>query len=109
MNLLRPKRPLASLASIRLLATIEIEGSQRMGVRFTRGGWQGPYLYGTSSLHSAAGVFTTASLARHRRAQRTAEVCRGNAGSLLALLRRTALTASEFLPTQDAEPCHPIV
>jgi len=40
INLLRLKGPLASLASIRFLAAIEIEGSQRVGVRFTRRGWQ---------------------------------------------------------------------
>ena len=109
MNLLRMKGPLASLASIRLLATIGIEGNQRVRVRFTRGGWQGPSLMGQPL-----------SIQRRVSSPRPAwlditvldeklRICRGNAGTLFALLRRSDLAASDFLPNQNPEPDHPIL
>ncbi|MGB5136547.1 MAG: PAP/fibrillin family protein [Prochlorococcaceae cyanobacterium] len=103
MNLLRLPAPLAPVAGIAVEAAIsvnsgEVNTSQRVQVRFQRGGWLGPQLGG-------------ARLQLLRRVQQPfpawlditvldqeLRLCRGNAGTLFALLRRTDLTLEELLP-----------
>ena len=107
MNLLRLAGPLAPLAGITVQAAIAIdplgEGAtsprQRVTVRFERGGWLGPR-FGTGRLQ----------LLREVRQSFPAwlditvldpelRVCRGNAGTLFALLRRPDLQIEDFLPS----------
>jgi hypothetical protein len=109
MNLLRLAGPLAPLAGIAVQAAIAIppaaapvadgEGGpcQRVTVRFERGGWLGPR-FGDTRLQ----------LLREVRQSFPAwlditvldgelRVCRGNAGTLFALLRRPDLRLDDFL------------
>lgn len=110
MNLLRLAGPLAPVAGIAVQAAIAIppaaapvaagEGGpcQRVTVRFERGGWLGPRL-GDTRLQ----------LLREVRQSFPAwlditvldeeiRVCRGNAGTLFALLRRPDLRLEDLLP-----------
>jgi hypothetical protein len=103
MNLLRLAGPLGPAAGIAVQAAIAIEpaaadGScQRVSVRFERGGWLGPrfgatrlQLLRTVKQSFPAWLDITVLDAELR-------VCRGNAGTLFALLRRNDLRLQEWL------------
>lgn len=98
MNLLRLAGPLAELAGISVEASLTVEGSQRVQVTFRRGGWLGPEL-GSRRLRLfrevrqgfPAWLDITVLDERLR-------VCRGNAGTVFALLRRLDLPVDRFLP-----------
>lgn len=107
MNLLRLPGPLGSLAGIAVEATIAVETAgpaprQRVQVRFRRGGWLGPAL-GTGRLQLLrtvqqsfpAWLDITVLDAELR-------ICRGNAGTVFALLRRPDLTLAELLLPAEA-------
>jgi hypothetical protein len=103
MNLLRLAGPLGPLAGIAVEAAIavnasEVNTSQRVQVRFQRGGWLGPRL-GDTRLQLLRGVrqpfpawLDITVLDGELR------LCRGNAGTLFALLRRTDLSPQDLLP-----------
>jgi hypothetical protein len=103
MNLLRLPGPVAPLAGIAVEAAISVdtsEGSpqQRVQVRFRRGGWLGPRL-GERRLQLLRAVrqpfpawLDITVLDQELR------LCRGNAGTLFALLRRPDLSLEELLP-----------
>jgi hypothetical protein len=105
MNLLRLAGPLGPLGGIAVQARIAVEGIQRVSVRFERGGWLGPRL-GESRLE----------LLREVRQSYPAwlditvldeelRVCRGNAGTLFALVRRTDLRLEDLLAQRnDIQP-----
>ena len=102
MNLLRLSGPMASLAGIAVEASIEVIAAeqpptQRVQVCFKRGGWLGPPL-GAGRLQWLRSVnqsFTAwldiTVLDQHLR------VCRGNAGTLFALTRRSDLKLEDLL------------
>ena len=102
MNLLRLSGPMASLAGIAVEASIEVIAAeqpptQRVQVCFKRGGWLGPtlgagrlqWLRSVNQSFPAWLVITV--LDQHLR------VCRGNAGTLFALTRRSDLKLEELL------------
>lgn len=113
MNLLRLPGPLAPLAAIAVEATIAVEtaaqpgaGStprQRVQVRFRRGGWLGPSL-GTARLQ----LLRTVQQSFPAWLDITVldgelRICRGNAGTLFALLRRPDLSLQDLLlPAEQA-------
>jgi hypothetical protein len=104
MNLLRLAGPLGEVAGIAVRAAIAVEPpatpdqpSQRVSVRFERGGWLGPILGGQRL-----------QLLREVRQSFPAwlditvvdgelRLCRGNAGTVFALLRRPDLSLEELL------------
>ncbi len=101
MNLLRLAGPLGPLGGIAVQARIAVEGTQRVSVRFERGGWLGPRL-GESRLE----------LLREVRQSYPAwlditvldeelRVCRGNAGTLFALVRRPDLRLEMCFGSED--------
>lgn len=103
MNLLRLTGPLGPLAGIAVQAELTLvpapEGlpAQRVGVRFQRGGWLGPQL-GDRRLSLLRGVnqrfpaWLDITVLDDR-----LRVCRGNAGTLFALLRRTDLRLEDLM------------
>jgi len=107
MNLLRLPGPFASLAGIAVEAAIEVDRcstrpdqppvSQRVQVRFQRGGWLGPAVGGRRLqwLRSVSQSFPAwldiTVLDQELR------ICRGNAGTVFALLRRNDLELNELL------------
>ena len=102
MNLLRPAGPLGPLAAIAVQARIALEGPQRVAVRFERGGWLGPRLgerrleWLRSVNQSFPAWLDITVLDQELR------VCRGNAGTLFALVRRGELRLEDFF--EDAAP-----
>jgi len=102
MNLLRLKGPLASLAAVSVVAHLERAEAepnpQRINVTFERGGWIGPRL----------GALRPELLARIRQSfpawlditvlTPQLRLCRGNAGTIFALLRRPDLDPADLLP-----------
>jgi hypothetical protein len=112
MNLLRLPGGLAPLAGIAVEAAISVENNQRVEVRFKRGGWLGPPLGGrrlqllrTVQQSFAAWLDITV-------LDQDLRICRGNAGTLFALLRRPDLQLADLLlpltsapgPESPAEP-----
>jgi hypothetical protein len=103
MNLLRLPGPLASMAWIAVEAAISVKAKdtitplQRVEVRFQRGGWLGPSL-GNSRLQWLRSVsqsfpaWLDITVLDHE-----LRVCRGNAGTVFALLRRPDLTLDQLL------------
>jgi len=121
MNLLRLPGPLASLAGIAVEAAIAIQdptpgepaGGQRMPlqrveVRFQRGGWLGPSLGGRRwqwlrSVQQSFPAWLDITVLDDE-----LRLCRGNAGTVFALLRRTDLELNQLLiagdPSRSPEP-----
>ncbi len=108
MNLLRLSGPLGPLAGIAVQAELTLapapEGqrAQRVGVRFERGGWLGPQLgerrlslFRQVSQSFPAWLDITV-------LDQDLRVCRGNAGTLFALRRRTDLRLQDLMPHQDS-------
>ena len=107
MNLLRLPGPLAGLAGIAVEASIAVEPPeagvgestplQRVQVRFRRGGWLGPGL-GTARLQLLRSVKQSfAAWLEITVLDEDLRICRGNAGTVFALLRRTDLDLAELL------------
>jgi hypothetical protein len=114
MNLLRLSGPLAALASIVVEASVSVDSPacepgpplQRVRVQFRRGGWLGPSI-GSGRLQLLRSVqqpfpawLDITVLDGELR------VCRGNAGTLFALLRRPDLNLQELLGDQAPEPAN---
>jgi hypothetical protein len=104
MNLLRLPGPLAPLAGIAVEAAIAVESSQRVQVRFQRGGWLGPQV-GSGRLQLLRTVqqpfpawLDITVLDQELR------LCRGNAGTLFALLRRPDLRIVDLLLPLPSAP-----
>jgi hypothetical protein len=99
MNLLRPPGPLGSLAGIAVEASIALQegSSQRVQVRFRRGGWLGPSLGGSRlqwlrDVRQSFPAWLDITVL-----DADLRICRGNAGTLFALLRRTDLKPADLL------------
>ena len=102
MNLLRLSVQMAPLAGIAVEASIEVvpaeqPPSQRVQVCFRRGGWLGPPL-GTGrlqwlrSVNQSFPAWLDITVLDHQ-----LRVCRGNAGTLFALMRRSDLKLEDLL------------
>jgi len=96
MNLLRLAGPVAPLAGIAVQAKITVEGTQRVGVRFVRGGWLGPRI-GERRLQLLREVNQSfPAWLDITVLDDDLRVCRGNAGTLFALVRRPELQLDDF-------------
>ena len=96
MNLLRLAGPIAPLAGIAVQARIAVEGLQRVSVRFERGGWLGPQL-GERRLQLLREVNQSfPAWLDITVLDDDLRVCRGNAGTLFALVRRPELRLETF-------------
>jgi len=107
MNLLRLSGPLAALAGIAVEASIAVvpaeqPPSQRVEVRFRRGGWLGPTL-GASRLQWLRNVNQSfPAWLDITVLDANLRVCRGNAGTLFALTRRHDLNLADLLLTPQS-------
>ncbi len=98
MNLLRLKGPLGAVAAISVVATLEVCPPQRVAVQFQRGGWIGPRLGGQRLELLAAVRQSFPAWLDITVLDQDLRICRGNAGTVFALLRRPDLVAADFLP-----------
>ena len=97
-NLLRLRPPFAALGGISLQAELQITGSKRVDVRFQRGGWLGPSLPNHQQLSLMRRVQqSTPAWLDITVLDEQLRVCRGNAGTTFALLRRNDLNLSDLL------------
>ena len=97
-NLLRLRPPFAVLGGISVQAELQITGSQRVAVRFQRGGWMGPSRANQQQLTWMRQVQqSTPAWLDITVLDDQLRVCRGNAGTTFALLRRNDLTLSEIM------------
>ena len=97
MNLLRLAGPLGVAAAVTVEAELSTEGANRVGVRFRKGGWRGPALPGGRRLE----WFKTVNQSFPAWLDITAltdelRICRGNAGTTFALLKRHDMSVSDF-------------
>ena len=97
MNLLRLAGPLGAAAAVTVEAELSTEGANRVGVRFRKGGWRGPALLGGQRLE----WFKTVNQSFPAWLDITAltdelRICRGNAGTTFALLKRHDMSVSDF-------------
>ncbi len=97
MNLLRLSGPLGEVAAVTIEAEISTGGANRVGVRFRKGGWRGPALPGGRRLE----LFKTVNQSFPAWLDITAltnelRICRGNAGTTFALLKRHDMAVSDF-------------
>lgn len=99
LNLLRGRGPLGALGGVAVEAALTLEPPRRVQVRFRRGGWIGP----------AVGPFQTRLLTTVKQSfpawlditvlDDRLRLCRGNTGTVFALLRRQDLDPAVVLPT----------
>ena len=105
MNLLRLAGPLGSAAAVTVEAELSIKSPNRVGVCFRKGGWRGPALPGgrrielmkTVNQSFPAWLDITALTSELR-------ICRGNAGTTFALLKRHDMSVSDFFPDFHKKP-----
>ncbi|MFO0075680.1 MAG: PAP/fibrillin family protein [Cyanobacteriota bacterium] len=98
MNLLRLAGLPQELGGVAVQARIALEGRQRVSVRFERGGWWGPRWGGgrlqwLAQLRQGFPAWLDITVLDPQ-----LRVCRGNAGTVFALLRRDDLAVESFLP-----------
>ena len=97
MNLLRLGGPLGGLAGIAVEAALQVQSRQRVEVRFQRGGWLGPRL-GDNQLQWLRTVNQSyPAWLDITVLDDDLRICRGNAGTLFALLRRTDLRLDDLI------------
>ena len=99
VNLLRLTGPLGAVAGIAVQAELALDPdrAQRVQVRFRRGGWVGPSLGGRrlqwlQSVQQSFPAWLDITVV-----DRELRICRGNAGTLFALLRRPELEIDELI------------
>ncbi|MCS5691198.1 PAP/fibrillin family protein [Cyanobium sp. FGCU-6] len=100
MNLLRLKGPLGAVAAISVIAELVVSGRQRVTVTFRRGGWIGPRLGGQrlellASVKQSFPAWLDITVLDDE-----LRLCRGNAGTVFALLRRLDLEPEALLPAE---------
>ncbi len=97
-NLLRLRAPFGALGGINLQAELQIADSKRVEVHFRRGGWMGPFLPNRQQLSLMRQVQpSTPAWLDITVLDEQLRVCRGNAGTTFALLRRNDLNLNDLL------------
>lgn len=95
-NLLRLRPPFAALGGISVQAELQITGRQRVEVCFQRGGWMGPFRANQQQLSWMRQVQqSTPAWLDITVLDDQLRICRGNAGTTFALLRRNDLKLSD--------------
>ena len=101
MNLLRLSGPFSTLAVIAVEAELSIDGVNQVGVQFKRGGWIGPSLNNgwrpklLKSINQSFPAWLDITSI-----DETLRICRGNAGTCFALIRRDDLSIEDWIPQQ---------
>ena len=99
VNLLRLSSPIGAVAGIAVEAELSINSSNQVGVQFKKGGWLGPSLRNgwrpkllTKINQSFPAWLDITGL------DNTLRICRGNAGTCFALVKRPDLAVSDWIP-----------
>ena len=100
VNLLRLSGTVGSLAMIAVEAKLSVNSSNQIGVQFERGGWFGPSLRNgwrpklLSKINQSFPAWLDITFL-----DETLRICRGNAGTCFALLKRDDLLVSDWIPS----------
>ena len=100
VNLLRLSGPVGSLAMIAVEAKLSVNSSNQIGVQFERGGWFGPSLLNgwrpklLTKINQSFPAWLDITYL-----DETLRICRGNAGTCFALLKRDDLLVSDWIPS----------
>ena len=99
MNILRLSGPIGSLAVIAVEAELSINGENQVGVKFKKGGWIGPSLGNgwrpklLKDINQSFPAWLDITAL-----DESLRICRGNAGTCFALLKRHDLSVSDWIP-----------
>ena len=99
VNLLRLSGIVGSLAMIAVEAKLSVNSSNQIGVQFERGGWLGPSLRNgwrpkiLSKINQSFPAWLDITFL-----DETLRICRGNAGTCFALLKRPDLAVTDWIP-----------
>ena len=99
MNILRLSGPIGSLAVIAVEAELSINGENQVGVKFKKGGWIGPCLGNgwrpklLKDINQSFPAWLDITAL-----DESLRICRGNAGTCFALLKRHDLSVSDWIP-----------
>ena len=97
-NLLRLRTPFSALGGVSVQAELHVADSKRVMVRFWRGGLLGPSLPNRQQLRWMQQVQqSTPAWLDITVLDEQLRICRGNAGTTFALLKRNDLNPSDFL------------
>ena len=98
MNLLRLKGFLSSAAAISVQANLSVLDQRRVEVNFRRGGWIGPMLPGGRRLEILREISQNfPAWLDITVLDEELRVCRGNAGTVFALIRRTDMRIADLM------------
>ena len=96
-NLLRLSGPFGPVGGISVQADLKPVSDQRVEVSFRRGGWVGPRLFGSNRLELMRDVKQSfPAWLDITVLDKQLRICRGNAGTTFALLRRDDLPLDDF-------------
>ncbi len=99
MNLLRVNGPIGSLAMIAVEAELSVNRDNKVGVQFKKGGWIGPSTNNgwrpklMKSINQSFPAWLDITVIN-----KTLRICRGNAGTCFALIRRKDLAVTDWIP-----------
>ncbi len=100
MNLLRISGLIGSLAVIAVEAKLSINGTKQVGVKFQKGGWIGPSISNgwrpklLKDINQSFPAWLDITVLNEN-----LRICRGNAGTCFALLKRHDLSVSDWIPS----------
>ena len=97
-NLLRLRGPFGAMGAISVQADLEVINERRVEVKFRKGGWLGPSLPGIGQLKLLREVEQSfPAWLDITYLDQQIRICRGNAGTIFALLRNESITTAELL------------
>ena len=97
-NLLRLRGPFGAIGAITVEASLNVVDSQRVEVKFLRGGWLGPRYPGRGQLKLLRGVQQSfPAWLDITVLDEQIRICRGNAGTKFALLRLENMDLNEII------------
>ena len=98
LNLLRLRGPFGLIGSITVQAELSLASSSRVEVNFIKGGWVGPKLFGFSQMKVLRDIQQNfPAWLEITYLDPELRICRGNAGTIFALLRRDTLQINDLM------------
>lgn len=104
VNLLRLSGPIGSLAVIGVEADLTINGEIQVGVTFKKGGWIGPSISNgwrpklLKDINQSFPAWLDITVI-----DESLRICRGNAGTCFALIKRKDISVEEWIPNPNPQ------
>ena len=97
-NLLRLRGPFGTIGCITVQAELSVASSSRVEVKFIKGGWVGPKLFGLGQLKVLREIQQSfPAWLDITYLDSKLRICRGNAGTIFALLRRETIQINDLM------------